>query len=94
MSPIRKTSDSLALTAQPFDDWHVVEAAVSNWSRETQFAAGRHSESRMALPGEDAIMVPVIDLYELSAADLIKIDIEGSEWPILGTDASRVSMRT
>ena len=88
----------VSLTAQPFDDWHVVEAAVSNWSGEMQFAAGKHSESRMALPGEDAIMVPVIDLYELSAADLIKIDIEGSEWPILsdprlaGLDANVIVM--
>jgi len=70
-------------TAQPFDNWQVVEAAVSNSSGEMQFAAGKYSESRMALPGEDAVMVPVVDLYELPASDLIKIDIEGSEWPIL-----------
>ncbi len=88
----------LRRTAQPFDDWHVIDAAVSNRSGEMQFVAGMHSESRIALPGEEAITVPVVDLYELPAADVIKIDIEGGEWPILsdprltGLDANVIAM--
>ena len=88
----------LRLTAEPFDNWHVADAAVSNRSGEMQFAAGKHSESRMALPGEEAIMVPVVDLFELPSADLVKIDVEGSEWPILadprlaGLEASTIVM--
>jgi FkbM family methyltransferase len=81
--PDPENSRLLCLTAGPFAQWRAVEAAVSNRTGEMQFSAGMHSESRMALAGERSITVSVVDLYEQPSADLIKIDIEGGEWPIL-----------
>lgn len=64
--------------------WAIVEAAVSNHAGWMRFLAGRHSESREALDDEPGgVGVPVVDLFAQPAADLVKIDIEGAEWPIL-----------
>ena len=73
----------LAATAQPFRQWAVVEAAVGNTECTMRFAPGMLSESRAAQDGEGAITVPVIDLFAEPSADLLKMDIEGGEWPIL-----------
>lgn len=49
--------------------------------------AGRAQLSRLSLPGEpreNTVEVPVIDVLPLMASsDMVKIDIEGSEWAIL-----------
>jgi FkbM family methyltransferase len=74
----------LTATAEPYEEWEVIEAAVSNAAGTMRFAAGMFSESRAACPGEEAITVPVVDLFAEPGADLVKIDIEGGEWPILG----------
>jgi FkbM family methyltransferase len=73
----------LAATAEPFPEWTVVRAAVGAAAGTLLFAGGMQSESRAALDGEDAIAVPVVDLFAQPDADLLKIDIEGGEWPIL-----------
>ena len=73
----------LAATAGDHHQWQKIQAAVSNRTGVMRFADGMFSESRMALAGERSISVPVVDLYTEPAADLVKIDIEGGEWPIL-----------
>jgi FkbM family methyltransferase len=73
----------LKATARHHDQWDVIESAVSNATGEMRFAVGRYSESRAATDDEEAITVPVVDLFDEPAADLWKIDIEGGEWPIL-----------
>ena len=69
------------------DGWSVVAAAAGTRDGELRFHAGHFATSRAALPGEedrDVIAVPQRDLFELAAGhDLLKIDIEGGEWPIL-----------
>ncbi len=80
--------------------WELVPAAVSNARTTATFETGMLSESRLAAtgdaPGGDAtaerakdgavatIEVPVVDLFAQPPADLLKIDIEGAEWAILG----------
>jgi FkbM family methyltransferase len=73
----------LRATAQHHGQWEVVEAAVSNTTGSMRFVVGRYSESRAALEGEASIEVPVHDLFAEDGADLLKMDIEGGEWPIL-----------
>ncbi|MGZ4268999.1 MAG: FkbM family methyltransferase [Solirubrobacteraceae bacterium] len=73
----------LKATARHHDQWDVIESAVSNATGQMRFAVGRYSESRAATDDEEAITVPVIDVFDEPAADLWKIDIEGGEWPIL-----------
>ena len=79
--------------------WTVRPVAVSNRSGELPFLSGLHAESQLAgigdpsARGEEAvplsrgaeITVPVVDLFESVAGrvELLKMDIEGAEWPIL-----------
>jgi FkbM family methyltransferase len=71
--------DALAADCQ----WDRRTAAASNHNGTMRFRAGLYSESRAAHDGEPAITVPVADLFAESPCDLLKIDIEGGEWPIL-----------
>ncbi|HXR29479.1 MAG TPA: FkbM family methyltransferase, partial [Solirubrobacteraceae bacterium] len=67
--------------------WELVAVAVSNADATATFEAGMLSESRLAADGcTDAAMieVPVVDLFAQLPVDLLKIDIEGAEWAILG----------
>jgi FkbM family methyltransferase len=73
--------------------WTVCEAAVSNQAGRARFETGQFSESRLAGPdgapsgaGAPATAdVAVVDLFARRVPfDLLKIDIEGGEWPILG----------
>jgi FkbM family methyltransferase len=65
--------------------WHIEEAAVSNRGGTLRFVPGLFSEGRAAEQDEDAIDVRMVDFFEIVAGmQLVKIDIEGSEWPILG----------
>ena len=60
--------------------WRLVEAFAGVREGTTSFAAGLHAVSHEG----DGIEVPVVDvLPELADAELLKIDIEGAEWPIL-----------
>jgi FkbM family methyltransferase len=62
------------------DQWRLVEAFAGTSAGTTGFAAGLHAVSHEG----EGIEVPVVDvLPELADADLVKIDIEGAEWPIL-----------
>jgi FkbM family methyltransferase len=72
------------------DRWTVVEACAGAVDGETPFVGGQAALSRMPLPGDptgDAptTTVPVVDVFpHLSGVDVLKIDIEGGEWALLG----------
>ena len=65
--------------------WRVHRSACSNRRGTVAFAAGLLSEARIAEPGDiGTIEVPVVDIFsEDHNVDVLKIDIEGSEWAIL-----------
>ncbi len=68
--------------------WSAVCAAAGAHDGEVELAAGRAMESFVlaegATPSIPTIRVPMCDvLAQASAADLVKIDIEGGEWEIL-----------
>jgi FkbM family methyltransferase len=65
--------------------WELVEAAVARGDGELPFASGEFACSRIEgeAPGATDV-VPAVDLLALlPGADLLKLDIEGGEWPIL-----------
>ena len=67
--------------------WRVVEAAAANHDGTVAFSSGRFALSRVELPEAlvDAGHVRAVDVFPyLSRADLLKMDIEGGEWAILG----------
>lgn len=67
------------------DRWEVRERAVGARAGELQLLALGSPESRRAHVGEHGIRVEVEDLFALSQPiDLLKIDIEGGEWELLG----------
>ncbi len=79
----------LERTAAPHARWRIHEAAVSNDAEPIRFATGHYAEGRAAIEEDHAISVPCDDLFTFASSqrfDLIKMDIEGGEWPIL-TDA-------
>jgi FkbM family methyltransferase len=65
----------------------VVPACAANHEGSVRFVAGEFAESHVAgaeSDEQDTIEVPCVDAFRLAAsADLVKIDIEGSEWEIL-----------
>ncbi|HUA75234.1 MAG TPA: FkbM family methyltransferase [Solirubrobacteraceae bacterium] len=65
----------------------VVAACASDHDGTLRFVAGQEAGSHVAdaeAAEEETIEVPCVDVFRLAdAADLIKIDIEGSEWEIL-----------
>jgi FkbM family methyltransferase len=62
------------------DHWRLVESFAGIAQGTTRFVTGLYAGSHEG----DGIDVPVVDvLPELASADLVKIDIEGAEWPIL-----------
>ncbi|HEX4466264.1 MAG TPA: FkbM family methyltransferase [Solirubrobacteraceae bacterium] len=75
--------------------WTVTEAAVSDRDGEMTFASGLFADSHLeygpvdgvgaaAGRAEDSIKVRTVDLFALDDdVDLLKMDIEGGEWPIL-----------
>lgn len=65
----------------------VVEAAAAASSGTMRFVAGLAAGSHRAGPAEGATSVEVraVDVFEhIGGADLVKIDIEGGEWELLG----------
>lgn len=61
--------------------WHVIETIAATEDGELPFATGGFAESQISA---DAPLRPARDVLPLMAeADLVKIDIEGGEWPIL-----------
>jgi FkbM family methyltransferase len=78
------------------DRWQLIPAFAAAADREVRFLGGRSSRSRAAADAEtaresetgegaQAVAVEAIDVFpHLEEADLIKIDIEGGEWELLG----------
>jgi FkbM family methyltransferase len=65
--------------------WSVEQVAVGTRDGRLPFAALGAPESRAAARGEPAIEVPIIDLFNVrKPVELMKIDIEGGEWALLG----------
>ena len=76
----------LRLNASQGSDLEVVGACASTHDGTLRFVAGQEAGSHVAdgAPGQDTIEVPCVDVFRLAeSADLIKMDIEGSEWDIL-----------
>lgn len=62
----------------------VVEACAGTVDGWTGFAGGLGCESHVVAAEDGAVRVPVRDVFaHLGHVDLLKIDIEGSEWPLL-----------
>jgi FkbM family methyltransferase len=69
------------------DRWKLIEAAASNRDGSVSFVSGLAAISHMAdnTESEGTIEVTMLDvLPQISQADLLKMDIEGGEWAILG----------
>ena len=68
-------------------EWRIVAACAAGADGRTEFMAGRFAESRVpeGAAAGPTVSVPVRDVFpDLGDADLVKIDIEGGEWEILG----------
>ena len=68
--------------------WTLVEACAHTEDSRVRFLAGRSVASRAAWADEDpreaAVELPGRDVFPyIAGADLVKVDIEGGEWPIL-----------
>jgi hypothetical protein len=84
----------LCLTARGADGIEVIAACASNYNGSVRFVAGEFAESHVAPDAstQDTIEVPCVDAFAVAGfADLVKIDIEGSEWEILA-DARLASL--
>jgi FkbM family methyltransferase len=69
--------------------WRLVEAAVATAAGRLGFAGSDFATSHV-VDDPDASTVPAVDFFEHTrTADLIKIDIEGSEWAILADPRMR-----
>jgi FkbM family methyltransferase len=68
--------------------WRVVAACAGVRDTEVPFTVGNFTNSRVEMTSGDAtVVVPAVDVFQhLSGVDLLKIDIEGSEWAILEDD--------
>jgi FkbM family methyltransferase len=66
--------------------WRVHEAAACAHDGWVRFASGLGERSHVPRDGEaGGIEVPAVDVFpHLGAADLLKLDIEGGEWALLG----------
>ena len=62
--------------------WRVIRACASNRTATVRFKSGQHNFSRVERDGD--CEVPACDVFEhMADADLVKMNIEGSEWEIL-----------
>jgi FkbM family methyltransferase len=63
-------------------DWEIVAACASNRDGTATFSTGRKNLSRISSGGD--MSVDTVDVFPyIAAADLVKMNIEGSEWEIL-----------
>jgi FkbM family methyltransferase len=63
--------------------WAVIRSCAGTKNGTAMFAPGRYVSSRIE-SSRDAIPVPIADIFPyIRKTDLLKMDIEGSEWPIL-----------
>jgi FkbM family methyltransferase len=67
--------------------WIVARACAAPADGRVHFLAGQQADSRTvyaADPTSDVLEVPAVDVFpHLQNAELLKIDIEGGEWPLL-----------
>jgi FkbM family methyltransferase len=66
--------------------WDLIEACAATTEGDVTFVVGGFGQSRTATDDDaaTAIVVPAVDVFpQLAEADLVKFDIEGSEWEIL-----------
>jgi FkbM family methyltransferase len=74
--------------------WRLTQSAVAATAGEVRFAGSQFATSHVIdepdANGPGVTAVPAVDFFEqATAADLVKIDIEGSEWPILADPRMR-----
>jgi FkbM family methyltransferase len=63
-------------------DWEIVRACASNQAGTVRFNTGRKNFSRIDAGGDAD--TPALDVFpRIAEADLVKMNIEGSEWEIL-----------
>jgi FkbM family methyltransferase len=63
-------------------DWEIVRACASNQAGSVLFNTGRKNFSRIDADGD--AKTPAVDVFpRIAEADLVKMNIEGSEWEIL-----------
>lgn len=75
--------NQLALALEP-GTFEVVAAAASTADGEVTFGGGPFTNGRILDDGEGGITVPARDTFALAdGIDLLKLDIEGGEWPVL-----------
>jgi FkbM family methyltransferase len=69
----------------PDRPWQVIEACAARDDGVISFVGGMYADSHVSFDNTDAVIeVPAVDVLPYMAqADLVKIDIEGSEWDIL-----------
>jgi FkbM family methyltransferase len=68
--------------AQNGADWEVHRACAANADGVAMFRSGHHNFSMIAEDGDR--VVPTVDVFPyVAGADLIKMNVEGSEWEIL-----------
>ncbi|TMK77747.1 MAG: FkbM family methyltransferase [Actinobacteria bacterium] len=64
--------------------WRLLEVGAMTQAGPIRFATGSFATSHVARGDEGGIKVDGVDVFPLVAdSDLVKIDIEGAEWPIL-----------
>jgi FkbM family methyltransferase len=67
--------------------WRLVEGFAATGAGTVRFAGGLHGRSHQADEREQGSVVQTLDVMPLlGEADLIKIDVEGAEWAILGDE--------
>jgi FkbM family methyltransferase len=65
--------------------WKLLEAGALTHPGTLRFATGSFTTSHVARPGEPGTDVEAVDVFPLLAGvHLVKIDVEGAEWPIIG----------
>jgi FkbM family methyltransferase len=79
-------------TANSSKTWTLVQACATSSNERLRLAAGRFADSYVSDSGLDIPGVDVLPL--LHHYDYIKIDIEGSEWPILRDERWAHAMRS
>jgi FkbM family methyltransferase len=65
----------------PRENWTVIEACVAASDGTVRLADGNFADSHVSDVGTEVLAVDLLPL--LTSFDYIKMDIEGSEWPIL-----------
>lgn len=70
--------------AVPADTYEVVAAAATTHDGELTFGGSDDFSQGRIVEGGDGITVAARDVFDLAAGvDLLKIDIEGAEWPVV-----------